>query len=113
MSQGAFERWQEDVDRYISQFKEGYFPPLENLARLTEEVGELARELSHLFGSKKKKPSEPEGSVLEELGDILFVLTCLANQLNLRLDDAAAHTLAKYNIRDAERWSRKTPSSNS
>src|ERR1051325_7117390 len=37
----------EEVDRYINQFKEGYFPPLSMLARLTEELGELARALSH------------------------------------------------------------------
>ena len=36
---------QAQVHAYISQFKEGYFPPLVNLARLTEEVGELARAL--------------------------------------------------------------------
>ncbi|MEX0935426.1 MAG: nucleotide pyrophosphohydrolase, partial [Gemmatimonadota bacterium] len=38
---------QERVDVWISQFEEGYWPPLVNLARLTEEVGELARELNH------------------------------------------------------------------
>src|SRR2546422_9886355 len=30
---------QQTVDRWIGQYKEGYFPPLTNLARLTEEVG--------------------------------------------------------------------------
>lgn len=30
-----------EVDTYINQFKEGYFPPMELLARLTEELGEL------------------------------------------------------------------------
>lgn len=32
---------QQRVDRWISQFEEGYFHPLTNLARLTEEVGEF------------------------------------------------------------------------
>ena len=54
---------QKQVDAYISQFKEGYFPPLVNLARLTEEVGELARELNHRYGPKKKKADEPEQDV--------------------------------------------------
>ncbi|MFN7532152.1 MAG: transcriptional regulator, partial [Gemmatimonas sp.] len=31
--------YQARVDRWISQFEEGYFHPLTNLARLTEEVG--------------------------------------------------------------------------
>ena len=51
----AFKKIQEDVDAWISQYKLGYFKPLEILARLAEEVGEVARELNHMFGSKKKK----------------------------------------------------------
>ncbi len=35
---------QKEVDAYIGQFKEGYFSPLAMMARLTEEMGELARE---------------------------------------------------------------------
>ncbi len=45
---------QKEVDTYISQFKAGYFSPLANLARLTEEVGELAREINHSHGEKKR-----------------------------------------------------------
>jgi hypothetical protein len=41
---------QQPVDAYIGQVKEGCFPPLVNLARLTEEVDELAREINHRFG---------------------------------------------------------------
>ncbi len=97
---------QRDVDAYISQFKEGYFPPLENMVRLSEEVGELAREVTHLHGHKKKKESEAPSSALEEIGDVLFVVTCLANQLGLSLEDALRQTLEKYNVRDANRWTR-------
>lgn len=46
---------QKEVDDYISQFKEGYFSPLAMLARLTEELGELAREINHYYGEKPKK----------------------------------------------------------
>ena len=98
---------QEQVDQYISQFKQGYFPPLVNLARLTEEVGELAREINHRFGPKTKKTDEPEGDVALELGDILFVLIVLANQMELDLEEALKATLRKYEVRDAERWERK------
>lgn len=94
------------VDDYISQFREGYFPPLVNLARLTEEVGELAREMNHRFGPKKKKVDEPAGEIALELGDILFVLVVLANQMDLDLEDAFRRTLAKYEVRDADRWER-------
>lgn len=98
---------QQAVDRWIGQYKEGYFPPLTNLARLTEEVGELARELNHRFGEKTKKPGEPEGSVAMELADILFVVICLANSQGIDLDEAFAGVLAKVRTRDADRWTRK------
>lgn len=51
---------QQEVDQYISQFKEGYFSPLAMVARLTEELGELAREINHYYGEKPKKESEDE-----------------------------------------------------
>ncbi|MGH7658851.1 MAG: nucleotide pyrophosphohydrolase, partial [Gemmatimonadales bacterium] len=38
---------QKRVDEWISQYEEGYFDPLTNMARLSEEVGELAREINH------------------------------------------------------------------
>lgn len=98
---------QQHVDRYISQFELGYFPPLVNLARLAEEVGELARELNHQFGPKTKKADEPEGDIALELGDILFVVIVLANQLGIDLQQAMEQTLRKYEVRDAERWERK------
>lgn len=94
------------MDEYISQFREGYFPPLVNLARLTEEVGELARELNHRFGPKTKKADEPEGDIALELGDILFVLVVLANQMEIDLGTALERTLDKYRVRDADRWER-------
>ena len=68
------------VDAWIGQFEEGYWPPLANLARLTEEVGELARLLNDRFGPKKKKAGEPEQDLGEELADILFVLLVIANE---------------------------------
>jgi NTP pyrophosphatase (non-canonical NTP hydrolase) len=98
---------QREVDAYIGQFKEGYFPPLVNLARLTEEVGELARELNHRYGPKTKKADEPEGDIALELADILFVVVVLANQLEVDLPAAVERTLAKYRTRDADRWERK------
>ena len=44
-----------EVDQYISQFKEGYFSPLSMMARMSEEVGELAREVNHQFGENRRK----------------------------------------------------------
>jgi NTP pyrophosphatase (non-canonical NTP hydrolase) len=98
---------QRRVDDWISRFEEGYWPPLVNLARLMEEVGELARELNHLHGAKTKKPDEPEGELAMELADILFVLLAIANEQGIDLDDALERTLEKYRSRDSDRWARK------
>lgn len=97
---------QERVDRYISQFKEGYFSPLSMMARLTEEAGELAREVNHYYGEKPKKSTEKEKTVEEELGDILFVITCFANSLNINISDAFELSMSKFETRDKERWTR-------
>src|SRR5262249_57799453 len=79
---------QRRVDNWIDQFEEGYFDPLTNLARLAEEVGELAREVNHRFGQKTKKQEEPEGDMGMEMADILFVLICMANREGIDLDEA-------------------------
>jgi len=96
------------VDQWIGQFEEGYWPPLSNLARLTEEVGELARELNHRYGHKPKKPNEPEQDIGIELADILFVLIAIANEQRIDLTDSFEQVLAKYRVRDAGRWTAKT-----
>jgi NTP pyrophosphatase (non-canonical NTP hydrolase) len=98
---------QRQVDAWISQFEEGYWPPLDNLARLMEEVGELARELNHRFGSKRKKVEEPDQDLALELADVLFVLLVIANEQRLDLDDALTQVLEKYRERDSNRWARK------
>jgi NTP pyrophosphatase (non-canonical NTP hydrolase) len=92
------------VDAWISRFEEGYWPPLSNLARLIEEVGELAREMNHRFGHKPKKADEPEQDLAIELADVLFVLLVIANEQGIDLDDALGRVLEKYRTRDAERW---------
>lgn len=97
-------RMQDEIDRYMSGLAVGYWGPLANLARLTEEVGELAREINHRHGEKPKKASEGEGSIAGELGDILFVVGCIANSLGIDLDAAFAATMEKYRTRDAGRW---------
>ncbi|WP_281975480.1 nucleotide pyrophosphohydrolase [Halobacillus litoralis] len=98
---------QKRVDDYISQFKEGYFSPLSLQARLTEEVGELAREINHRYGEKPKKSTEKDKAIEEELGDIIFVLTCFSNSLDIDLSDAFEQSMSKIETRDKDRWTRK------
>lgn len=103
----SFRDAQRRVDAWVGQFEEGYFPPLANVARLAEEVGELAREINHQFGPKKKKADEPSGSLAAELADVLFVVICIANSQRIALDDAFEQMMAKVTSRDAGRWTRK------
>ncbi len=98
---------QQRVDEWMSQFEAGYWPPLANLARLSEEVGELAREINHRYGPKTKKASEQDGAIADELGDILFTVVTLANSMNIDLDDVAEAALAKVVSRDTNRWEKK------
>lgn len=97
---------QEAVDGWIGRFREGYWPPLANLARLVEEVGELSRELNHLHGPKRKREEEAESDLALEMGDVLFALIALANEQGIDLDEAFGRVLSKYRERDAERWER-------
>jgi NTP pyrophosphatase (non-canonical NTP hydrolase) len=98
---------QQQVHEWISGFEEGYWPPLVNLARLVEEVGELARELNHRYGSKTKRADEPERELALEMADVLFVLLALANEQGIDMDEAFRRTLEKYRERDSERWTPK------
>lgn len=100
-------RAQGEVDRWIGQFKEGYWHPLTLMARLAEEVGELAREVNHRYGQKPKRQDEKDQDLEEELGDILFVLCCLANVADVDLGRAFQRTMAKLYARDAYRFPRK------
>lgn len=106
MEQKTMKDMQKEVDAYIGQFKEGYFSPLAMMARLTEEMGELAREVNHYYGEKPKKTTEKERTIEEELGDVLFVMICMANSLHIDLETAHNIVMNKFNTRDKDRWTR-------
>jgi NTP pyrophosphatase (non-canonical NTP hydrolase) len=103
----SFKLAQQRVDAWVSQFEEGYFHPLTNMARLAEEVGELAREVNHRFGQKTKKPEEPDGDLAMEMADILFVLICMANREGIDLQKAFERMMEKVETRDETRWTKK------
>jgi NTP pyrophosphatase (non-canonical NTP hydrolase) len=98
---------QHRIDVWIRQFEEGYFHPLTNMARLSEEVGELAREVNHRFGQKTKKSGEAEGDLGMEMADILFVLICMANREGIDLEAAFERMMAKVEARDENRWTKR------
>lgn len=96
---------QSRVDRYIRATGKGYFDELTNLARLTEETGELARIYARTRGQLKPKTSDDVSptALRREMGDLLFVLICLANQADVDLGAAVEEVLRKYDERDAGR----------
>ena len=99
--------YQNEIDAWIQNFEEGYWPPLANLARLSEEVGELARVINHRFGPKKRKSDESDATLEEEIGDVLFTIMVMANSLGVNLDDVMNDTLNKVVRRDSRRWTLK------
>lgn len=98
------EGMQKEVDRWITDVGKGYFPPLANMAILTEEVGELARVIVRQYGPQVAKKSDLERNLEEELADVLWVVACLANQTGVDLTEAFRKTLKKKTERDRERF---------
>ena len=97
---------QQSVDQWINSYGNGYFSELTNMAVLTEEVGELARVISRKFGDQKAKEGE-NLNLADELADVLWVLTCLANQTGIDLTEAFEKNLQKKTSRDKYRFTNK------
>ncbi len=98
---------QKEVDKWASQFKIPYWQPHEILARLIEEVGELAREINALYGPKKKKPTEEIKELGDEMADVIFTIICLANSKGVDLDESFKHVMDKCYGRDNDRYEKK------
>ena len=98
---------QENVDQWIQQYGGGYFSELTNLGILTEEVGELARWIVRRYGDQSLKPSEKEvnmdEAIADEMTDILWVLICMANQMNIDLAEELKKNIEKKTLRDKDR----------
>jgi NTP pyrophosphatase (non-canonical NTP hydrolase) len=103
----TMESLQRMVDDWIKSYGVRYFDPLTNMAILTEEVGEVARYIARIYGEQsfKTKTSDAEAALClqEEIGDVLFVLTCIANQTGIDLTEAMKTSLEKKTNRDANR----------
>jgi len=98
---------QERTDDWIKTYGVRYFNELTNMAVLTEEVGELARLISRQYGEqsfkKPKSEEEVKSSIADELSDIIFVVTCLANQIDINLESALEKNFNKKTSRDSKR----------
>ncbi|MBS1935639.1 MAG: nucleotide pyrophosphohydrolase, partial [Bacteroidetes bacterium] len=94
---------QHKVDQWIKTTGVRYFSELTNMAILTEEVGEVARLISRIYGDQSFKESDHGKKLSDELADVLWVVFCIANQTGVDLTDALQKNFEKKNIRDAER----------
>ena len=96
--------YQQKVDDWIKEYGVRYFSELTNTAILMEEVGELARLMARKYGDQSFKKGENEASQLaDEMADVLWVLTCLANQTGVNLEEAVKANFEKKTTRDASR----------
>jgi NTP pyrophosphatase (non-canonical NTP hydrolase) len=96
--------FQADVDGWIQAVGGGYWSPHANLARIAEEVGELARLINHEYGPKPKKASEASQQLGEELADIIFAIICLANSQGIDLEVSLQQVIDKVWVRDRNRY---------
>jgi NTP pyrophosphatase (non-canonical NTP hydrolase) len=91
---------QRKVDVSIRSFG-GYWGEFELLARLTEELGEVARDLQRQRGMR---PRPQASNLFEEVGDLLFTLAAFANLQKIDLDRSIEQVIEKYQQRDLKDW---------
>ncbi len=94
---------QDLVDQWIKTNGVRYFNELTNMAILTEEVGEVARLMSRIYGEQSFKESDQSKDLGDELADVLFVLICISNQTGINLTEALEKNLNKKTKRDNQR----------
>lgn len=91
------------VDKWIKEHGVRYFSELTNMVVLTEEVGELARLMARTYGDQSFKSSDTNKNLADEMADVLWVLTCLANQTGVDLTEAFQKNIEKKTARDKNR----------
>ncbi len=100
------QKYQQELDAWFKEKNWPYWTPHEIMVRLIEETGELARLVNHVFGPKKKKLSEVEQDLEEEIGDVIYTLICFANSNNIDLDKAIRKSFDKVVSRDKDRYTK-------
>ena len=94
---------QQNIDQWIKTTGVRYFSELTNMAILTEEVGEVARIMSRMYGDQSFKETDKEKNLSDELADVLWVLICIANQTGVDLTQAMQRNVEKKNSREGQR----------
>jgi NTP pyrophosphatase (non-canonical NTP hydrolase) len=98
---------QQKVDHWIKTIGVRYFDVMTNTLILNEETGEFSRLVARIHGEQSfKQPLSKEEQKLaleDELCDIIWVSTCLANQLGINLEEAIHRNFEKKTARDQNR----------
>ncbi len=90
------------VDNWIKEYGVKYFSPLTNMAVLAEETGEVARIMARKYGDQSFKDGEKQ-DLADELADLIWVATAIANQTGVNLTEAIKANIAKKTMRDSTR----------
>lgn len=98
----TIEQLQSTVDNWIKTVGVRYFSPLTNMAILAEETGEVARIMARRYGDQSEKPGE-KSDLADELADVIWVVTAIANQTGINLTEAIMNNIDKKSIRDIDR----------
>ena len=98
---------QQNIDQWIKTTGVRYFSELTNMAILTEEVGEVARLMSRMYGDQSFKETDKEKNLSDELADVLWVLICIANQTGVDLTQALQRNFEKKNSQGWAKTSEK------
>lgn len=103
----TIKEWQEKVDDWISTYGVRYFDVKTNTLLLGEEYGEFARLIARKYGEQSFKDQKEEECasdfLKEELADIIFVITCIANQLDIDIESELEKNISKKSSRDHSR----------
>jgi NTP pyrophosphatase (non-canonical NTP hydrolase) len=101
--------WQKAVDNWIKLYGVRYFDISTNTLLLAEEFGEYARLIARKYGEQSFKNTEDaacvDANIKEEMADMIFVISCMANQQGIDLTEILKANLDKKTKRDHERHS--------
>lgn len=113
----TIKKYQQAVDQWTKQYGVRYFSPLTNMAILTEETGEVARIMARFAGEQSwsardkekfgineaNEGEKGEQLLADELSDVIWVVSCIANYYHIDLQDALNANLDKKTKRDKQR----------
>lgn len=78
---------QRQVDAFIQKCG-GYWKPLSMMARLSEETGEVAREINVKYGEKRSKKEKTGKELEKELIDVIFTAVAMATSEGIDIERA-------------------------